>query len=647
MTGGELGQSSLSTAVAMKLTLAWKPLSSAWAQQSRRCCVNSRGFALRCYVSDMVLRFRVAVRTLLRPRGGGRTAAAVRRGPLSHQLQRWTRQSRAADLRRQAARQLFAGARLPLMGLTGVCLVNRPSVLTREEELESICVALRELALAGNQERVVAELPDRERLGLHDLELGALLGHGANAVVYSGRWRKAEDISTTLDICTGLNEGTELRGKLTERDGLAPAPKPGVQDPLEVRPVEEVGGRPFDLAVKVLFNYYAASNAMAIWDSLQKECLPVLVNQLLPAGSRWCCRLPPHPHLVEMWVAFADAVSLLPGATLLWPSALSPRLHPRGCGRNATLYLVMRRYECSLPEYLRCFARAVSGDPRVRLSLLCQLLEALCHLAQHGVAHRDLKADNCLLDLSRGVHCPRLVLCDFGSSLGNMRLHFTSTEVSRGGNPALMAPEVAAAEPGLLSVLDYSRADLWAAATLAYELYGAPNPFHDGDRDSRTYREAELPPPPRSMPSVVQALVRDMLRRDPAQRPRPAVAATVCQMLLLAPPDLLLLRRGRAEDARWVLRWLCSLMASCWPHWKRSPSTQPLVEEAPHSTLKRVPEKEEEALILAKMSPDVCSDPGPQWPMSLELARVLLSRVSLSHALEALHYIRVHCSGEV
>ncbi|KAH8042328.1 hypothetical protein HPB51_021939 [Rhipicephalus microplus] len=57
----------------------------------------------------------------------------------------------------------------------------------------------------------------------------------------------------------------------------------------------------------------------------------------------WRCRLPPHAHIVEMPVAFVDSVSLLPGATVLWPSALSPRLHPGGCGRNATLYLVMRR----------------------------------------------------------------------------------------------------------------------------------------------------------------------------------------------------------------------------------------------------------------------------------------------------------------
>ncbi|KAK8771559.1 hypothetical protein V5799_025199 [Amblyomma americanum] len=380
----------------MKLTSAWKSVGRAWAPQSRRCCVTSNDFtaALRCCVNDMVLRFRVALRTLLWPRGG-RASAAARRGP--RQLQRWIRQSRAADLRRQAGRQLFAGARLPLMGLTGVCLVSKPSLLSREEELESICVALRELALAGNKERVVAELPDREQLGLHDLELGALLGQGANAVVYSGRWRKTEGGEGSAGL-------TELREELTERDAAAPA-KPNVLDEesgfLEQPSGMREAGEPFDLAVKVLFNYYAASNATAIWDSLQKECLPVLVNQLLPPG-RWCCRLPPHPHLVEMWVAFVDVVSLLPGATLLWPSALSPRLHPQGCGRNATLYLVMRRYQCSLPDYLRSFPRVVAGDPRVRLSLLCQLLEALCHLAQHGVAHRDLKADNCLLDLTRG-----------------------------------------------------------------------------------------------------------------------------------------------------------------------------------------------------------------------------------------------------
>lgn len=43
-----------------------------------------------------------------------------------------------------------------------------------------------------------------------------------------------------------------------------------------------------------------------------------------------------------------------------------------------------------------------------------------------------------------------------------------------------MAPEVASARPGPFTSIDYSKADLWAAATLGYEIFGAPNPFGMG-----------------------------------------------------------------------------------------------------------------------------------------------------------------------
>lgn len=604
-----------------------------------------------------MVRFRVALRTLW-PRG--RVAVHRGQGPpvLSRYLQRWAKQTRAADLRRRAARQLFAGARLPLMGLTGVCLITKPSLVTSEEELESVCVALRELAVTMSRKREVAQMPDKAAVNLDDLELGTVLGKGANAIVYSGRWRVpvstqkrpvATDDNKTASVPLSTAAAKDLGGEQTQQEASTvkdlAVPVKHMQEfsPAAAMRADEPH---FDLAVKVLFNYYAASNATAIWDSLQKECLPVLVNQLLPKGL-WRCRLPPHAHIVEMPVAFVDSVSLLPGATVLWPSALSPRLHPRGCGRNATLYLVMRRYQCSLAEYLQSHV-AASKDPRVQLSLLCQLLEAVCHLGQHGVAHRDLKADNLLLDLSKGTASPKLVLSDFGSCLANLHLHFVSPEVNRGGNPALMAPEVAGAEPGLLSIIDYRRADLWAAGTLAYELYGAPNPFYN--LDSRTYAESDLPQPPGSMPPVVKALVSDMLRRDPKERPSPAVAATICEMLLLAPKDLIEGSRD-CTDVRRILRWLCSLTANTLLHWDESTSrvdgvSSFTMDQTEELHLDRTTRQVDITFADKSVVQDLQLGPTSARPklhsMSLELAKVLLCRVSLPQAVEALQYIRAH-----
>lgn len=87
------------------------------------------------------------------------------------------------------------------------------------------------------------------------------------------------------------------------------------------------------------------------------------------------------------------------------------------------------------------------------------------------------------------------MLTDFGSCLaqqgGGLTLPFTWDGISRGGNPKLMAPEIACAEPGPDVSLDYSKSDLWAAAAIAYEIFNTPNPFYN--LDSRTYRDSDLP----------------------------------------------------------------------------------------------------------------------------------------------------------
>jgi hypothetical protein len=60
---------------------------------------------------------------------------------------------------------------------------------------------------------------------------------------------------------------------------------------------------------------------------------------------------------------------------------------------------------------------------------------------------RDLKSDNILLDLSEGDDtCPLLVVTDFGCCLADrvhgLSLPYHSPDTDKGGNTALMAPEV-------------------------------------------------------------------------------------------------------------------------------------------------------------------------------------------------------------
>ena len=85
-------------------------------------------------------------------------------------------------------------------------------------------------------------------------------------------------------------------------------------------------------------------------------------------------------------------------------------------------------------------------DPQVSTLLLLQLLEGITHLVRHGVAHRDLKTDNLLLDECTHGLCPRLVIADFGCCLADKEwglvLPFYTAEIDWGGNCNLMAPEV-------------------------------------------------------------------------------------------------------------------------------------------------------------------------------------------------------------
>ena len=72
------------------------------------------------------------------------------------------------------------------------------------------------------------------------------------------------------------------------------------------------------------------------------------------------------------------------------------------------------------------------------------------------------------------------------------RLPYRTYDTDKGGNAALMAPEVALARPGTFVNIRYDKSDLWTAGTIAYEMFGQINPFYrDKDRllDSRTYTQ--------------------------------------------------------------------------------------------------------------------------------------------------------------
>lgn len=138
---------------------------------------------------------------------------------------------------------------------------------------------------------------------------------------------------------------------------------------------------------------------------------------------------------------------------------------------------------------------------------------------------RDLKSDNILLDLSEETdNCPTLVVTDFGCCLADkdhgLYLPYNIQDIDKGGNVALMAPEVITAEPGPFTKINYTKSDLWTAGSIAYEIFGMQNPFHGekGERIALTnynYTEDLLPTLPENVPPIVTAIIKNALSRNP------------------------------------------------------------------------------------------------------------------------------------
>lgn len=309
----------------------------------------------------------------------------------------------------------------------------------------------------------------------------------------------------------------------------------------------------YPLALKMMFNYDIQSNAMSILRAMYKETIPAINKNWNSDAEGWekhlmeqTVKLPQHPNIVMMVGVFCAQVPNLMQSSSLYPMALPQRLNPHGYGRNMSLFLLMKRYEYNLCEYLNS-SKDISM--RARLLLFAQLLEGVAHLYRHGIAHRDLKSDNILIDLNGNDVYPVLVLSDFGCCLADknngLTIPYTSLDIDKGGNTALMPPEILTKTPGTFSILDYSKSDLWACGAISYEIFDSINPFYGASQanssmesplqpilKSASYRDEELPSLSQNVPFLVRKLITNMLHRNPSQRLSPDIAANVMQLFL-------------------------------------------------------------------------------------------------------------------
>lgn len=450
--------------------------------------------------------------------------------------------SLAADLRRRAASRLVFGDSTPFFALVGVSLASGTGILTKDDELEGVCWEIREAVskLQWNtpqNDTNYEVIRDEEKVvSLEDFVIGPAIAKGCSAVVYATKFKDIEEEKGELKID---NKTTAVAA--------------------------------FPLALKMMFNYDTESNALSILRAMYRETVParkhINNDELAEWESKMAERkaeLPPHPNIVAVYYAFADRVPALPGSLKMYPDALPARINPHGSGRNMSLFLLMKRYDITLKQYLA--DRNV--NTRESILLLAQLLEGVAHMNAHGIVHRDLKCDNILLDLSEETdNCPSLVITDFGCCLADknhgLHLPYNTHDIDKGGNVALMAPEVITAEPGPFTYINYAKADLWTIGTIAYEIFGMKNPFHGDARDKTTlknhsYNETDLPALPNDVPTIVSALIKNILSRSLYKRLDTETAATVMQLHLWA-PSAWFRSEGKLPSSNEVMQWLLCL----------------------------------------------------------------------------------------
>ena len=155
------------------------------------------------------------------------------------------------------------------------------------------------------------------------------------------------------------------------------------------------------------------------------------------------------------------------------------------------------------------------NQPRLPLrdvvSITYQLASALGFAHTHGIIHRDIKPANVLVD-KRG----KAKLTDFGIAAALDEAAITSTGQVI-GTPEYMSPEQARG-----TTLD-GRSDLYSVGIMLYEMLTGKTPYAEASKTSilgkLAFDQQELALPfPSDIPSLLQGVVRDLLRRQPDER---------------------------------------------------------------------------------------------------------------------------------
>jgi len=134
----------------------------------------------------------------------------------------------------------------------------------------------------------------------------------------------------------------------------------------------------------------------------------------------------------------------------------------------SSIYLVME-YFAGLDLYTTLENRSYEPySEQAAKEIFKQLVCAVTHCHLHGIAHRDIKLENILMDKCGKTKLIDFGLCDFVMDVGNT----TRLCIDSVGSPAYISPEILVGKP-----YDGFKADVWSSGVVLYALLFGCFPF--------------------------------------------------------------------------------------------------------------------------------------------------------------------------
>ncbi|KAI9799182.1 MAG: hypothetical protein M1833_004222 [Piccolia ochrophora] len=192
---------------------------------------------------------------------------------------------------------------------------------------------------------------------------------------------------------------------------------------------------------------------------------------------------------------------------------------------NIVQYLGCERHEYSISIFLEyinggsvgsCLRKHGKFEESVVSSLTRQTLDGLAYLHREGILHRDLKADNILLDLDGTCK-----ISDFGISKKTDNIYGNDITNSMQGSVFWMAPEVIRSQGQGYS----AKVDVWSLGCVVLEMFAGRRPWSKDEAVGAIFKLGSLqaPPIPEDVSGAISpeaiGLLWDCFTIDPSERP--------------------------------------------------------------------------------------------------------------------------------